>query len=106
MRRGEKMKKPSVVIYPDIWRTFQWFRWRTCERCREDFRREWGWRYLTGPYHGGIGVEKFLCFSCGGPTPQTATKCIEWLNAERKNAKPAGVPSPPPPPPSRFKREW
>lgn len=53
--------------------------WRTCSKCTNDFRRERGYCFVTGPFYGGQGHWKFLCASCA-PSKYVANKlAIEGL---------------------------
>ncbi len=50
--------------YENLWRTWPLLLWRECLSCKREFRREWGWRVLLGPYFNGRGHVAFLCCTC------------------------------------------
>jgi hypothetical protein len=73
-----------------VYRTWPLFKWRYCEICGKEFRREWGWNYLGGPFFNNIGQDYYLCKQC----------CPTWEEAHRAACE--GVhrgKRPPPPPP-------
>jgi hypothetical protein len=53
---------PCVATWPI-------FAWRRCEMCDSEFRREWGWEVLTGPWINGFGRFHYACLQCA-PTQQ------------------------------------
>ena len=55
------------------------FFWKYCEKCCKDFRREWGWHTITGPYHGNKGVDRYVCFKCA-PDVEVAKEILEGDN--------------------------
>jgi len=55
-----------------IWTVFRWLR---CVACQLQFRREWGWRAVTGPFYGGIGFVQHVCATCA-PTPAAAVRVL------------------------------
>ncbi len=59
------MKRKAVKKYEHgIFRTFPLFSWLKCDSCKKEFRRELGWRYLSGPFHGRSGIWKYVCKDC------------------------------------------
>ncbi len=51
--------------YPAVvYKTYPLFFWKLCDKCRKEFRREWGWHYVSGPYFNGRGHRRYLCHSC------------------------------------------
>jgi len=88
------MKRQHKEHYEHLDRHFSSIFWRYCCMCDKDFRREWGWRALTGPWGNGAGVVRFLCGTCA-PTRADADKIFLkrlWLGKRPKH------PTPPPPP--------
>lgn len=71
-----------------VYREYPLFVWKRCYRCRQEFRRERGWRFLTGPYFNGRGHWRHLCGSCA-PT-RTRAEHLAFV---------AHMPTPEPPPP-------
>ena len=60
MKRLAKKKSGSGAF-----RIFLMFKWVQCDMCKEEFRREWGWSFETGPCHGrNGGVWRKLCCVC------------------------------------------
>lgn len=58
------MKREHVAPKKSVYHTYPLIFWQRCSCCKLDFRREWGWRYLSGPYFGGRGRWRYLCSSC------------------------------------------
>lgn len=58
-------RKPDRA-YHNVYSTFPLFVWRTCFKCGMEFRRERGWRVLTGPYPGGRTI--YICGGCASHT--------------------------------------
>lgn len=97
------MKRPSPEKpYQYLWRHFGLFAWQACALCRNEFRRERGWRFLSGPWVKGYGVTRYLCADCGGEAKATATAAIARWSAPPPS--PTRPPPPPPPPPHRDVR--
>ena len=71
------MKRQPIV--QDMYRVFPLFAWHKCESCKQEFRRERGWRYFTGPFYGGHGIWRYLCGSCA-PTLADAKKLAKSLS--------------------------
>lgn len=92
------MERDHVEKYKYLYKDYSWFSWKQCSKCKKDFRREKIWRALTGPWHGGSGIERFLCMKCA-PTMEEASKF--FINNEFLPHKP---PAPPAPPRKRLKR--
>lgn len=92
------MKRKSRVWYEyGIYKHYNLFSWKKCDCCGDEFRREIGFTFLTGPFHGGKGVWRYLCKSC--------TPTIEIANDYAVNGgwMPTCPPPPPPPPPKKCK---
>jgi len=47
-----------------IYSTFTIFNWQQCNCCKLGFRREFGWRFLGGPFVGQCGRWYYLCKQC------------------------------------------
>lgn len=76
------MKREHKKHYDPLWRCYPLFFWKECCMCGKDFRREWGWRALTGPYCWGQGVVRYLCSSCA-PTKEKAAEIFlkdKWMS--------------------------
>jgi len=55
-----RVRKESKKIYP-------WFFWRTCTFCKEDFKKEWGYRIIWSQsyYSGDYQTEYvYTCNQC------------------------------------------
>jgi len=63
-RRSSNESIVDPYVGTSISRTFPLFFWRRCDKCKQEFRREWGWYFVTGPYYNGRGHGRFLCGSC------------------------------------------
>lgn len=87
------MKREHQKTHEFLYRHFALFVWKKCECCGDEFNRERGWRYLSGPFYGGAGKWKYLCGLCAKNTVQ-ATHLIETIG-KRRPAKPPPPPSPP-----------
>lgn len=61
MKRKEKIKNK---YRHSVYKVRSWFFWNKCAKCKDEFRRERGWRFLTGPFVGGMGKWRYLCASC------------------------------------------
>lgn len=83
-----KYDKGLYRIYPFIF-------WRLCQKCRNEFVREKGWRYIAGPFYRGYGSWFYICGSCAPTEPDA----IQIASAHGMPS--AGKPKPPigPPPP-------
>jgi hypothetical protein len=57
------MKRKHVEKFERLYKSRQFF-WKKCEKCKQAFRREDGFRALTGPFLMGYGVWRYLCESC------------------------------------------
>ena len=58
------MKRECITKYENLYKHYSLFFWYQCCSCKKEFRREKGWRGLTGPYYGGSGVWRYLCKTC------------------------------------------
>lgn len=60
------MKRKHIRKHPRLYPFRTWFIWKQCQKCDCDFRREKGFKSLTGPYYcgTGVGVWRYLCNSC------------------------------------------
>lgn len=58
------MKRPHLEKDSRYMRIFTLFRWNQCDMCQSDFRRELGWRYMTGPFYAGVGLWVYVCGEC------------------------------------------
>lgn len=87
------MKRQHIKQYEHgIFKHFSLFRWHLCCACNKEFRREKGWRFLSGPFFNGHGHLKYVCAKCV-PTKERANEYA--LNSEWMPPRP---PAPPPPP--------
>lgn len=102
-------RQPETPVHEYLSRHRGWFAWQKCARCKTEFRREAGWKWLHGPWmgtpNGTHGHWSYLCFSCGGPTKATATECIVDIETRQHAALESSRPLPPQMPPSRWVRE-
>ncbi len=53
------MKRNHVARFESLSRIFPLFFWRFCSKCKQEFRREWGWSALVG-----TRKLRFLCREC------------------------------------------
>ena len=93
MKRNHKQK------YSHLYKCYPLFFWKKCCDCNMEFRRERGWRALTGPFYGGSGLWRYLCNSCG-PDLESANDYFlndKWLP---RTPPPRSGHSFPPKPPS------
>ena len=67
------MKRDHKPKYDGLFPVFTFFEWKQCCKCGQDFRRERGWQFWTGPYYAGRGVLKHLCRECA-PTEDDAQR--------------------------------
>lgn len=58
------MKRQYKEKFKTLRQFFPIFFWYECSSCGNEFRREWGWQALTGPWHGGHGTWRHLCRDC------------------------------------------
>lgn len=59
------MKRKHKQVYErPLYRHYGLFIWRQCSCCKEDFRREKGFRFLVGPFFNGMRRWLYLCGSC------------------------------------------
>ena len=70
------MKRDHKPKYDGLFPVFTLFEWHQCCKCGQDFRRERGWRFWTGPFYSGCGVLKYLCRECA-PTEDDAHRVQE-----------------------------
>lgn len=68
--------------------------WKKCCACKKDFRREKGWCFMAGPYHGGSGRVYYLCASCA-PSKEAAN--VIAIDGRWILPGPPGPPTPKPP---------
>jgi len=61
-----------VVGDKEIYPHYTLFSWSECVSCNQEFRREKGWRKLSGPFYGGYGNWKHVCGGCA-PTKEEAS---------------------------------
>jgi hypothetical protein len=87
------MKRDHVSLPAEVFRSFPIFFWVQCACCKKDFRREKGWRWLSGPYVNGAGRWKYICSECA-PTREVAA-----FRAKSMQGPPLARPAPPPNPP-------
>ena len=71
-------RTPKVEIYrieDDIVRVKSIFSWHKCEKCKLEFRREYGWEYTYSDYHFSPSnyFSKYICGSCA-PTIEDAAR--------------------------------
>ena len=71
-----------------VYRTWPLFFWRECNWCGKEFRREWGWHFLAGPWLNGVGRRYPLCRTCA-PTIEDAHR---YANRGPKMSKRCTVP--------------
>lgn len=85
-------RNPEPERQKGLSRTFPLFFWVSCHKCDMEFRREWGWRAVTGPYTGPyqLGVTKHLCSDCA---PDFETANDYFLNKSGKKRLPPFVQS-------------
>jgi hypothetical protein len=84
------MKREKKEVYSQLWSHFPLFFWKQCVACNREFRREWGWRFHSGPYHGGAATTRYICSGCASDE-QEATGIIQekpWI-PERPSASPS-----------------
>jgi len=65
------MKRDHKPKYDGLFPVFTLFEWKQCCKCGQDFRRERGWQFWTGPFYAGRGGLKYLCRECA-PTEEAA----------------------------------
>jgi hypothetical protein len=93
MKRTHEDREKACV--GQVWRLFQWL-W--CEKCKQEFRREFGWG--VGWWFKGLRgrpVERFVCTVCC-PTRDDA---YAWFKRPKKATPPqggSGLSKPPPTP--------
>lgn len=95
------MKRETKKRYQDLNSFFPLLFWYTCTKCKKEFRREKGWRGLTGPWLSGVGQWRYLCRECA-PTREDADNF--FLNDRWMIPPPTKRPAPPPPPIPRIKK--
>lgn len=91
------MKRKHIIKYQYLYRHFSLFFWTKCCGCDKDFRREWGWYAVSGPYCNGMDRKYYLCKTCA-PTKSIAADF--FLNHKCLKVRP---PRPTPPPPKRAR---
>ena len=47
-----------------VYSCFTFFKWHKCHSCKKEFRREFGFRILVGPFLNGVGHWIYLCSKC------------------------------------------
>lgn len=90
------MKRRHKEEYDHIYDHYSFFSWKQCCICKQDFKRESGYRFIAGPYYRGSGRWYYLCKECA-PTRKEAYKVY-------KNRSYLPKTKPPPPPPPSPKR--
>lgn len=96
------MKRKAIKKYSDLYRSWTFLIWHKCEKCNQEFRREWGWRALTGPFFNGSGIWRYLCFECA---PKREIADEYFLNQRWMPSKPKGIPPHPPPLPFKSRQQ-
>lgn len=86
------MKREHIRKYENLWSLFPLLFWYECCGCDREFRREHGWRAITGPYGGGGGRVRYLCSECA-PTREAADDF--FLNSRFVGERPASPSAPP-----------
>ena len=79
------MKRRNVEVYEFLYNCRTWFFWKKCEKCKQDFRGEKGFRALTSPYCNGRGVWRYLCESC---SPSVKFASDYFLNNKWRTRRP------------------
>lgn len=92
------MKRKAKKRYPDLYQFRSLLFWYPCSKCGKEFRRERGWRALTGPWVNNCGRWRYLCPECA-PTREEADEY--FLNESWIIPPPTKRPSPPQPQPPR-----
>lgn len=88
------MKRPAVSDrYPYLYRTWPLIFWRKCELCEEEFRRQKGWRFLAGPWHGGNGRWRYMCGEC--VRTEAGASMVAHMWGDMRPPRPPPSPSPP-----------
>lgn len=64
--KREKKEKPNCLfgnsrMVPSKYRT--WFSWSTCFFCKQEFRREWGWK-IPIAFYGSVPMHQYTCKDC------------------------------------------
>ena len=68
------MKREHLEQYEHgIYKHYGWFFWRQCCKCNHGFRRDRGWKFLSGPFFQGVGHWRYLCGTCA-PTKKDANQ--------------------------------
>jgi len=89
------MKRKAVFKYRyrhGVYRTWPIFIWRECDSCGKEFRREWGWHFLTGPWVNGVGHRHYLCRTCAATVEEAHNYAGSGPSASRR--KPPAPPKP------------
>ena len=84
------MKRNHIIKYQYLYRHFPLFFWAKCCGCDKDFRREWGWYSVAGPYYNGMGRKYCLCKTCA---PTRAIANDFFLNHKCLKVRPPAPPS-------------
>jgi len=93
------MKRKHIQKYHSgIYRHFTLFSWTRCCICGQDFRREFGFRFMAGPYFFGCGVWYYLCPDCA-PNKNIANEIAVNHKYKKDNL------CPPPPPPLSINKK-
>lgn len=70
------MKREYIKQYEHgIYKHYGLFFWQQCSCCKKDFRREKGFRFLTGPFCNGVGHWEYLCEKCA-PSKSSANEYV------------------------------
>ena len=86
------MKRKAKVNYRyrhGVYRTWPLFYWRECDCCGKEFRREWGWHFLAGPWLNGIGHRYYLCRTCAATLEEAHTYARSGPGNSRRSPPPA-----------------
>lgn len=86
------MTKRDVLL--DVHRCWNLIFWETCEVCKREFCREWGWWKLVGPYCIGAGGRWiYVCAKCCPTAEQADAALIDGPRYPRPTAPPPMNPS-------------
>lgn len=89
------MKREYIKQYDHgIYKHYGLFFWQRCSCCKKDFRREKGFRFLTGLFFNGAGRWRYLCQKCA-PSKSVANEYA--VLGKYIPPRPSAPPPPPPP---------
>lgn len=92
MTRREETPLDRVAVF----HTLPVFRWLRCVACGKRFRREFGWRAVTGPRHGGKGRSRHGCRTCF-PERADFARYVDQGRCFKPRTRPATPPPAAPP---------